>query len=216
MRTAGADIGGIQSTRQVDQTQNTLLIKDEIYGVIGIADGVEVNNTETLWIGARGAEKYQGEFVQTNNDTITNISFQLRNDNFLDYYYQTSYDSSPYHLELFKGVDYHWSTIYIDPTNRELEQGVTYNDRKVLDVSFARTMNLTEKFLRMENYTVDGYTFECHVMEIDYGHVIGEIWVAKDELGWFLVYEDATATQDPTAPEGAFELVMDSYTRTTN
>ncbi|WP_282170433.1 hypothetical protein [Ruegeria atlantica] len=41
-----------------------------------------------------------------------------------------------------------------------------------------------------------------------YGHVNGTIWIAEDELGPFLVYEDAVAT------EGPFELILTEYART--
>jgi len=66
-------------------------------------------------------------------------------------------------------------------------------------------MKLKEKFLRIDTCTIGKYTFDCHVIYIDYGHLRGEVWLANNELGLLSIYKKATAT------EGSFELKLDGY-----
>jgi hypothetical protein len=206
MKSSGYKTGEMESIRKVDNTQSTLLVKDDVQSYVGITEDTYVTTKESFWLGAGGVGKYQGEFTDSETKEVTNINFKLQG-NTVHFESKTHKDSKPYKQKFVKGKDFHWSTIYIDPTNRELEKGKEYA-RKILDVSFARTMNLKEKFLGMKEFKLGEHVFNCYVLWMDYGHVEGEIWVAKDELGWFLVYEDAVAT------EGPFELVLESYTRT--
>lgn len=206
MKSSGVKIGKMESTRQVDTTKDELLIKDIANSLVGLNQAYDSKANETFWISKRGVEEYNGKFTDVKNGKTSTIDFKLEGD--VCYFNsKTPSEVGVYRQEFIRGKDYHWCSIYVDPTNRELKKGKEYK-RGLLDVSFARTMKLKEKFLRMDKFKLGKQVFDCYVLYMDYGHVKGEIWIAKDELGWFLVYEDAIAS------EGPFELILDGYTKT--
>ncbi|MEM7374407.1 MAG: hypothetical protein AAF587_37785 [Bacteroidota bacterium] len=206
MKSEGATIGEMESVRVVDTTKNTLLIKDVAQSWISFNEPFDTQAEETFWFNSDGPKEYEGKFTQVKSGELVFNNFKLEG-NTLQFESNNPKESKSYKRTFIKGKDYHTATIYIDPTDRELEPGKEYT-RKMLDVSFARTKKLKEKFLRMDTFSLGEHTFDCHVIYIDYGHLHGEVWLAKDELGWFLIYEKATAT------EGSFELVLDGYERT--
>lgn len=199
----GVKTGKMEAIRQVDTTKKTLLIKDEASSLLSFYELSDTKSEETFWLGSNGIEEYQGKFTNIKTGEIYNNKFNLEG-NTLHFESKSSKKSKPYKQKFIKGKDYHTATIYIDPTDREMKPGKEYK-RRMLDVSFARTMKLKENFLRMDTFTLGEHTFDCHVIYIDYGHLHGEVWLAQDELGWFLIYEKATAT------EGSFELILDGY-----
>lgn len=206
MKAEGTPIGKMEAVRQVDTSKKELLIKDIAHSLVGFDKAFDNQVEETFWLGANGLVEYKGKFTNLNTNEVFNNKFKLKG-KVLYFESISSKGLKPFKQKFIKGKDYHTATIYINPTDREMKPGKEYK-RKMLDVSFARTMKLEEKFLRMDKFTLGENTFDCHVIYIDYGHLHGEVWLAKDELGWFLIYEKATAT------EGSFELVLDSYTRT--
>ncbi|WP_299104516.1 hypothetical protein [uncultured Tenacibaculum sp.] len=206
MSTDGIKTGKMEATRKVDLSKKRTLIKDEAKSLISFYEPSDTKSEETFWLGANGLEEYKGQFVNLNTNETFKNQFKLEGKT-LHFESKSLKDSKLFKQKFIKGKDYHTATIYIDPTDREMTPGKEYN-RNMLDVSFARTMKLKEKFLRMDKFTLGQYTFDCHVIYIDYGHLHGEVWLAKDELGWFLIYEKATAT------EGSFELVLDGYQKT--
>ncbi len=206
MSTDGIVTGKMESTRKVDASKSSLLIKDVAQSLLSFYEPSDTKSEEMFWLGVNGLEEYQGKFKNIKNGDLYFNDFELKGKT-LHFNSSSSKDSDTYKQKFIKGKDYHTATIYIDPTDRELKPGKEYK-RKMLDVSFARTMKLKEKFLRMDKFTLGEHTFDCHVIYIDYGHLHGEVWLAQDELGWFLIYEKATAT------EGSFELVLDSYEKT--
>ncbi|MEQ6124028.1 hypothetical protein AAON49_07515 [Pseudotenacibaculum sp. MALMAid0570] len=206
MSADGYKTGKMEAVRKVDTSKSTLLIKDIASSLLSFNELNDTKVEEVFWLGSKGIQEYYGEFTNVKTGEITNNKFKLEG-NILNFESKTPNSSKPYKQSFERGKDYHTATIYINPTNREMEPGKEYK-RKMLDVSFARTMKLKEKFLRMDTFTLGKHTFDCHVIYIDYGHLHGEVWLAKDELGWFLIYEKATAT------EGSFELKLDSYEKT--
>ncbi|MDY8136024.1 hypothetical protein [Aquimarina sp. 2201CG5-10] len=206
MSADGVKTGQMEAIRKVDITKSSLLIKDVAQSLLSFYEPLDTKSEETFWLGQKGVEEYQGKFTNVKNGETFDNRFMLKGKT-LHFESKSSTESKTYKQKFIKGKDYHTATIYIDPTDREMESGKEYK-RRMLDVSFARTMKLTEKFLRKDTFTLGEHTFECHVIYIDYGHLHGEVWLAQDELGWFLIYEKATAT------EGSFELVMDGYEKT--
>ena len=159
---------------------------------------------ETVWIGKDGLVAYNGKFKQDGKDDVT-LTAKLEN-GVMNFDAQEKKDGKIYHQEFVPGKDYHWSTIYPNLRNRELIQGKRYK-RQILDMSFARLKSIEEVYLGMKEFKLGDQVIDCHVLWFDYGHVNATIWVAEDELGWFLVYEDAQST------DGPFELILDSYTK---
>lgn len=205
MKSGGFEIGRMESVRRADTAGPSVRIKDVVSSLVGFEAAFDSKADEVFWFDADGVIEYTGKFTDVKSGEVSSVDFHVES-GVAHYRSQSPAESRPFNQKFVKGKDYHWTTIYVDPTDRELEKGKSYK-RRVLDVSFARTKKLKESFLRMEKFTLGEHEFDCHVLHMDYGHVSGEIWIARDELGWFLVYEDAVAT------EGPFELVLDGYSR---
>lgn len=203
MTSGGQKSGSITSVRKVDQDRRLPLIRDDVESAIQIGRDSLVRTDETVWIGPDGLQEYTGVFKDDGKDDV-NINAVLK-DGVLNFDAQDKEGGAVHRQEFVPGTDYHWSTVYLDIRNRELVQGQRYK-RKILDVSFARLMDVEEAYLGMKEFRLGDQVFDCHVLWFDYGHLNGTVWVAEDELGFFLVYEKATAT------EGDFELVLSNYT----
>lgn len=78
--------------------------------------------------------------------------------------------------------------------------------RKILDLYSAQVKDNKMKILGKETLTVDEKKFECDIVAFDYGEIRGTMWIGKDELGYFLVKEDAKSDI------GDFQMLLDSYT----
>lgn len=207
MRADGHDIGKIYAVRQRDADSERALIRDDVTSKLELGVGIFVSSKETLWISENGMQKYQGEISETGKKDPVYINAELQDD-VLNYEYKNS-SKGKTHLKKFKqGEDYHWSTVYLAMDNRELKRGKMY-ERKLIDMAHEkRARPVREQYLGTRPFKVGDKVLTCHVLWFDYGHLNGTAWVAKDEMGWFLVYEEADAT------EGKFELILDGYKKT--
>ena len=52
-----------------------------------------------------------------------------------------------------------------------------------------------------------GHRLKCHKIQFDYGDIKGIMWLAKDELSWFIVKEEAEGNGVP------FQMFLDEYTK---
>lgn len=206
MTTNKHKIGYMKSVRAVEEGLSGAMVRDDVNSEIKVHWAVTVKSQETLWIGQNGLQRYQGQHDETFKSSPMIIDAELKG-GVLEFNYKAAGEDTSTRPEIVKNGDYHWASMYFEFRTRDLEPGVTY-DRRLLDTVNGITRPLKEKYLGMRYYKVGDRVLDCHVIWFDYGHVNGTIWIAEDELGPFLVYEDAIATEE------SFELTLTEYTKT--
>lgn len=200
------EIGYMKSVRSVDDSANSILIKDKRESKIGVAVGIDVDVKETVWSDTKGLFRYQGEYDETLRSDLMKIN-AIRKNGVLNFAYKPHGKEEFVNQNLIPNKDYNWTTLFFEFRNRELQPGKLYN-RMLLDVVVGESKPVKEMYLGMKEYKIGEHVLDCHVIWLDYGHVDAIIWVAEDELGPFLVYEKAIAT------EGTFELILSKYKKT--
>ncbi|MCH2196482.1 hypothetical protein [Kordia sp.] len=63
MNASNQQIVELKSTREVDRTKKSLLIKDAVNSIEGFTNAYDTQINETFWIGKNRVEEYQGEFT---------------------------------------------------------------------------------------------------------------------------------------------------------
>jgi len=189
MTAYGESIGMIRGIITPEMVDGRVLVKYDLNGMVGIEEGVQMNSHEISWVGADGIERFKGRFQAVDDPVVTTMDAVLKGDNLQ--FELVMEEGAPVYRESFvKGLDYNWSTAYMDVDSQDFKKGETFN-RKILDIYALKSKDLEGVYYGTEKVTQSGNTYLCHKIKFDYGDVKGVFWMAQDDLGWFLVKEEA-------------------------
>ena len=201
----GESVGMLRGEAQAVTVDGKILVKNRIGGMVGIAPGVQLNSVETVWVGPDGVEIFKGTFQETGSPDKITIDAKLSDDIFT--FDLVMKPGDPVHSEGFvKDLDYHWSTAYMDVGRQGFKKGEPF-EKKILDIYALKSKVVKGLYMGTETVKQGGHSFQCSKIKFDYGDVKGVFWMARDELGWFLVKEEAETEGTP------FQMYLDEYTR---
>ena len=203
----GEVVGMIRATRDVRTTGGRPLIRYHMNSMVGVEQGKQINSQETVWIGPAGMEIYKGVFKETGQEAAIHLDGRLTGDT-LKMDIRMAPDQPAYPVSFVRNVDYHWSTAYMDFERMNFQKGVQLK-RKILDIYSVESKDVTATLLGTETVKQGGRSIRCNKIKFDYGDVKGIFWMATDELGHFLVKEEAESHGVP------FKLVLDEYRKET-
>lgn len=205
MMAYGESIGMIRGTTNVDNVEGKLFVKQRFSGIVGVREGVSLHSDETVWIGPEGMEIFKGIFQESGSPDISTMAAKL-DDGILSFDLKMKQGDSVYTEDFIKDFDYHWSTAYINVSRLGFKKDEKFK-RKILDIYDLKSKVITGEFMGIESIQQGGHQLECHKIRFDYGHIKGIMWLARDELSWFLVKEEAKS-------DGvAFQMYLDEYTK---
>ena len=103
----------------------------------------------------------------------------------------------------FKKGDYDFTDAYMPLNRLKLKQGKYTKNMLCFQDGSIRIINL--RVAQKASVTAAGKTFQCKVLDFDYGVAKGRVWLAEDSLGCFVVQE-YSSTED-----GPFKRVLTEY-----
>lgn len=189
MTAYGESIGMIRGIIKPEKIDGKVLVKYDLNGMVGLEPGVQMNSHEIVWAGPDGIERFKGRFQVVDQPDVTTMDARLNGDS-LEFELRMKEGDPAYKESFVKDLDYHWSTAYIDVDHQNFVKGKTFN-RKILDIYELKTKDIEGVYYGTEKITQSGKTYTCHKIKFDYGDVKGIFWMAQDDMGWFLVKEEA-------------------------
>lgn len=205
MMAYGESIGMIRGVIKPEKVNGKVLVKYDLNGMVGIKPGVQMNSHEIVWAGPDGVEKFKGTFQIKDDPTITTMDASLVGEN-LEFELTMKQGDPVYKESFVEDLDYHWSTAYIDLDRQNFKPGQKFK-RKILDIYELKSKNIAGIYYGEEKVVQSGKTYNCHKIKFDYGDVKGIFWMAEDDLGWFLVKEEAETHGTP------FQMYLGENTR---
>ena len=199
----GESIGMLRGVSQVVRKGGKKLVENKIGGMVGIAEGVQLNSNETVYLGPGGVEIFEAFYQEVNRSDRIVVKAKLIDD-IMTFDIIMKEGDPVYSEDFVKDIDYHWSTAYMDVGRQGFQKGHNF-EKKILDIYALKSKVVRGSYLGTETLKQGGHQFECHKMTFDYGDVKGTFWMAKDDLGWFLVKEEAETGGVP------FQMYLDEY-----
>lgn len=91
--------------------------------------------------------------------------------------------------------DYDFTSLHI-PMDK-LKLGKKETVKRFLDFGDENFTNHKNKMklVGKEKQTIGDFEFDCQIVAIDFGHIKGKMWIAKDKFGYFLLKEEAVSTE---------------------
>lgn len=205
MMAYGESIGVIRGITRTDTINGKVYIKQQFSGMVGIREGVSLHSSETVWIGPGGMAFFKGTFQESGSRDKSTMDAKLEGDA-LSFDLTMKPGDLVYTESFIKDFDYNWSTAYIDVYQQRFQKNKRFK-KKILDIYELKSKEVTGVYLGTQMVEQGGHRLECHKIQFDYGDIKGIMWLAKDELSWFLVKEEAEGGGVP------FQMYLDEYTK---
>jgi len=207
MEAGGYPFSSIECVRKTTIKDGKKVSVENANGIAYIPneDGTTSNSTseETVSFNEQHILSYKGKF--TENDQTTTMEAHV-NDGKL-YLMGRMSENDLALTQDFELTGFDFTTAYVTPNffKDADKKKVTKNIFNFYGPEI-RPNNL--EFLGKETVEMVGQTFECEKVTFDYEIIKGTMWIAKDDVGYFLVKEEAES-----AEYGPFQMKLTSYNK---
>ena len=202
---SGEVSGGVTSVRRAVEVDGKRLVEREMKGDIpaGKKQEKKLHVEEWLQMGEDGhVWAYDGKFAKEGSDWPTELRGRTEGD-----VLHTSIKSGQKYLPIQEfapdAFDFTIAEVPVERLGLEPGQETTL---KMLDLYDVKVKENRMVYEGKEPVEAAGRTFECDVIRFDYKGMAGTMWLGKDELGHFIVKEEAVSSKN-----GPFTLAMTEY-----
>lgn len=195
MGSQGMTFGSSNMTRQIIERDGKKFLQEKTSSNLMLSVQNTVGSEEVALLTLQG-ELLEYNARHTQKEEVFRVRARLDGNKLK--FWAGEGDGEMYHWKDVKKKDYDFTSVHIPFDRLKLKKGKTVIRHFImLDDENLKIYKNKMKWKGTEKQKIGDREFECQVIDIDFGVIKATLWVAKDDLGYFLLKEEGEGSFGP-------------------